>query len=214
MRRLRRERTVLLTTRLIAAAAAIAAAIAAVMSLLPGVARAADKVMLGGGAGIVVFPDTLCTLTAIGNDNRGNLIGFTSAHCGGPGARVEAEGATNAGVLGTMVAGNDTLDYAVIQFDPQKVQPVNNVKGFEIDGLGPDPMVKFRRSGYFTPFTAILNVTGQPAIALPLYQGDDGLPLAVQVIGPPAREDVLLRLAMQLEEALPWAERRPALAHA
>ena len=69
----------------------------------------------------MVEGDTLCTLTAIGNDNRGNLIGFTSAHCGGPGERVAAEGAEAAGVLGTMVAGNDALDYAVIQFDPQKV---------------------------------------------------------------------------------------------
>ena len=46
---------------------------------------------------------------------------------------------SNAGVVGTMVAGNDALDYAVIQFDPQKVRPVNNVNGFQIDGLGPDP---------------------------------------------------------------------------
>jgi amidase len=84
----------------------------------------------------------------------------------------------------------------------------------EIHGRGPDPWEHFQRSGYFTPFTAILNVTGQPAIALPLYQGDDGLPTAVQLIGPPAREDVILRLAAQLEEALPWAERRPALSHA
>jgi amidase len=84
----------------------------------------------------------------------------------------------------------------------------------EVHGRGPDPWDHFRRSGYFTPFTAILNITGQPAIALPLYQGEDGLPLAVQLIGPPAREEVLLRLAMQLEQAEPWAERRPALAHA
>ena len=81
----------------------------------------------------------------------------------------------------------------------------------EIDGLGPDPMSKFRKSGYFTPFTAIFNVTGQPAIALPLYHGDDGLPTAVQLVGPPAREEVLLSLATQLEEALPWADRAPAL---
>ena len=74
-------------------------------------------------------------LTAIGNDNRGNLIGFTSAHCGGPGAQVGAEGA-EANVFGT-VAGNDALDYAVIQFDPAKVTPVNNVDGFQIDGSGP-----------------------------------------------------------------------------
>ena len=81
----------------------------------------------------------------------------------------------------------------------------------EIDGLGPDPMDKFRKSGYFTPFTAMFNVTGQPAIALPLYQGDDGLPTAVQLVGPPAREEVLLSLATQLEEAQPWADRAPAL---
>ena len=77
----------------------------------------------------------------------------------------------------------------------------------EIHGLGPDPMADFRKSGYFTPFTAIFNVTGQPAISLPLYHGEDGLPIAVQLIGPPAREEVLLSLAAQVEEALPWAER-------
>jgi amidase len=81
----------------------------------------------------------------------------------------------------------------------------------EIHGRGPDPWAHYRRSGYFTPYTAILNVTGQPAISLPLYHGDDGLPTAVQLIGPPAREDVLLALAAQIERALPWADRRPAL---
>jgi amidase len=81
----------------------------------------------------------------------------------------------------------------------------------EINGLGPDPMERFRKSGYFTPFTAIFNVTGQPAIALPLYHGEDGLPTSVQLVGPPAREEVLLSLAAQLEAALPWADRAPAL---
>ncbi len=87
------------------------------------------------------------------------------------------------------------------------------VKIGEIHGRGPDPWAHYQRSAEFTPFTAIANVTGQPAISLPLYHGEDGLPTAVQLIGPPAREEVLLQLAMQLEEALPWAERRP-LAHA
>ena len=41
--------------------------------------------------------------------------------------------------VGTMVTGNDGLDYAVIRFDPAKVQPVSNWKGFAIDGIGPDP---------------------------------------------------------------------------
>src|SRR6185369_17370717 len=111
----------------------ISSVIAAPFTLLPPSAHADGLIPLGGGSGIVVEGDTFCTLTAIGNDNRGNLIGFTSAHCGGPGEKVAAEGAEAAGVLGTMVAGNDALDYAVIQFDPQKVQPVNNINGFEID---------------------------------------------------------------------------------
>jgi amidase len=81
----------------------------------------------------------------------------------------------------------------------------------EIHGCGADPWSEYRRSGFFTPFTAIVNVTGQPAVALPLYHGDDGLPAAVQLIGRPAREDLLLALMGQLEAALPWAERRPAV---
>src|SRR3984957_15089291 len=51
-------------------------------------ARADDRVPLGGGAGGLVHGDPLCTLTTIGTDGKGQLIGFTSAHCGGPGAPV------------------------------------------------------------------------------------------------------------------------------
>jgi amidase len=74
----------------------------------------------------------------------------------------------------------------------------------EIHGRGPDPWDHYRRSGAFTPYTAIVNVTGQPAISLPLYVAADGLPVGVQLIGPPAREDLLLTLAGQLERAHPW----------
>jgi amidase len=84
----------------------------------------------------------------------------------------------------------------------------------EIDSCSDDPWEDFRRSGRFTPFTAIFNVTGQPAISVPLFQGDDGLPLGVQLVGPPAGEGLLLSLASQLEAARPWADRRPELARA
>jgi amidase len=82
----------------------------------------------------------------------------------------------------------------------------------EIHGRGPDPWDHYNRSALFTPYTAMLNVTGQPAISLPLYHGDDGLPIGVQLVGPPAREEILLQLARQLEQTAPWADRMPALA--
>ncbi|MEA2192470.1 MAG: amidase [Solirubrobacteraceae bacterium] len=78
-----------------------------------------------------------------------------------------------------------------------------------LDPCAPDGMDTFRRSADFTPFTSIINVTGSPAVSLPLYARDDGLPLAVQLIGRPAQEGALLALAAQLEQALPWAARRP-----
>lgn len=148
--------------------------------------RADDLVILGGGSGIVIGDDTLCTLTAIGDDARGNLIGFTSAHCGGPGAKVTSERAKEMGVVGTMVAGNDGLDYAVIEFDRQRVQPVKSIDGFEIDGVGPDPVFGEvacklgRTTGYSCgvtwgpgeqPGTIVNQVCGQP--------GDSGAPVTV-----------------------------------
>jgi len=69
-------------------------------------------------------------------------------------------------------------------------------------------MDAFRKAGEFTPYTAVMNVSGQPAISLPLYE-DEGLPVPVQVIGRPAGEAELLALAAQIERAAPWADRRP-----
>jgi amidase len=77
-----------------------------------------------------------------------------------------------------------------------------------LDTAAPEPMSTFSRSGLFTPFTPVFNASGQPGISLPLYQGEDGLPLGVQLVGRPAGEGALLALAAQLEEARPWAERR------
>jgi amidase len=78
-----------------------------------------------------------------------------------------------------------------------------------LDTSAPEPMSTFTRSGLFTPYTPVINATGQPAISLPLYDGADGLPLGVQLIGRPAGEAQLLALSAQLEAARPWAERRP-----
>ena len=77
-----------------------------------------------------------------------------------------------------------------------------------LDTAAPQPMSTFTRSGLFTPFTPIFNATGQPGISVPLFEGEDGLPLGVQLVGRPAAEGPLLALAAQLEDAQPWAQRR------
>jgi amidase len=61
-------------------------------------------------------------------------------------------------------------------------------------------------------FTAFGNVTGLPAISLPLHRTDGDIPVGVQLTGRPWDEATLIALSAQLEQALPWAERRPALA--
>lgn len=72
-----------------------------------------------------------------------------------------------------------------------------------------DPMSAFFRAGDFTPFTATANLTGSPAISVPLLQDDEnGLPLGVQILGQPEGEGMLLALSEQLERARPWAARR------
>ncbi|MEJ7721975.1 MAG: amidase family protein [Ilumatobacteraceae bacterium] len=61
-------------------------------------------------------------------------------------------------------------------------------------------------------YTSQFNVTGQPAISLPLHTSTEGLPMGVQLVAAPAREDRLLQVAAQLESAMPWADRHPATA--
>jgi amidase len=60
-----------------------------------------------------------------------------------------------------------------------------------------------------TVFTFPFNITGQPAISLPLHWNDAGLPIGVQLVAAFGREDLLLRVAAQLEVAVPWADRHP-----
>jgi Asp-tRNA(Asn)/Glu-tRNA(Gln) amidotransferase A subunit family amidase len=74
-----------------------------------------------------------------------------------------------------------------------------------------DPHAAFARQLLFTPFTPVVNVTGQPAVSLPLHWSEQGLPIGVQLIGGVFAEATLVRLAAQLEEARPWSERRPRL---
>jgi amidase len=79
----------------------------------------------------------------------------------------------------------------------------------ELDPTPDDPMAGMRRAGEFVPFTPAFNMSGQPAISLPLHWSADGLPIGVQLVAAYGREDVLMRVAAQLESAHPWAHRHP-----
>ena len=69
----------------------------------------------------------------------------------------------------------------------------------------------FAQQVKYTPFTSMVNVSGLPAIVLPVSQTSDGLPMGVQLIGRPGGESVLLALGAQLQRRLRWQDRRPAV---
>ena len=73
-----------------------------------------------------------------------------------------------------------------------------------------EPMLGFIRAATFVPYTPLDNMTGSPAISLPLFWNDANLPVGVQLQGAYGREDLLLRVAAQLEQAQPWATARTA----
>jgi Asp-tRNA(Asn)/Glu-tRNA(Gln) amidotransferase A subunit family amidase len=70
-------------------------------------------------------------------------------------------------------------------------------------------MMGLIKAGSVVPFLAPVNASGQPAASLPLYWNDDDLPLGIQLVGRFGRDDVVLQASAQLEEARPWADRRP-----
>jgi amidase len=78
-------------------------------------------------------------------------------------------------------------------------------------GYGRGALVAVDIAARMTPFTSVFNLTGQPAITVPIGVDGDGLPTAVQLVGRVGAEDVLYSLAGQLERAAPWAQRRPGI---
>jgi amidase len=81
--------------------------------------------------------------------------------------------------------------------------------GWTFEDTDGDPHAAFARQALFTPFTPIVNVTGQPAMSLPLHRNADGLPIGVQFVARPFAEATLVRLAAQIEQAAPWISHRP-----
>jgi amidase len=99
-----------------------------------------------------------------------------------------------------------TAAYDII-LTPTLGLPPQSVGFFAEDG---EPLDNLRRQGAFTPYTGVYNMTGQPAISLPLHWTADGVPIGISLVGRPAADGPLIALSAQLEEARPWAKRKPA----
>jgi len=107
-------------------------------------------------------------------------------------------------VMSRMLAGVHESGFDLL-LTPTLGEPPPALGSF--DDSGSDPMEAFERAFLCGCFTAAFNATGQPAISLPLHWSEDGLPIGVQLVAPLGREDLLLRVASQLETAVPWADR-------
>ena len=97
-------------------------------------------------------------------------------------------------------------DYDLV-LTPTLAQPPAPVGYFE----EVEPAENFERQKRFTPFAAMYNVTGQPAVSLPLYWTADGLPIGVMLAAPRRGEATLISLSAQVEAARPWKNRHPSL---
>jgi amidase len=89
---------------------------------------------------------------------------------------------------------------------PTLAQPPLPLGGIRDDA---DPARDFENQKAFTPWTSAWNLTGMPAVSLPLHRTDDGLPVGVMLAARPAEEHLLLALSAQVEAAAPWADLRP-----
>jgi len=97
----------------------------------------------------------------------------------------------------------DDYDVVLTPTVPQTPRPVGWI--FEEE----DPWMQLIRAGMVVPFTVGANITGQPAVSVPLHWSESGLPIGSHFTGRPADEATLIRLSAQLEEARPWANKRP-----
>jgi amidase len=93
------------------------------------------------------------------------------------------------------------------------VTPTSPEPPVRLGELAPGPRVPEvgTRMGRLVSFTSPFDITGQPSVSLPLHWNDAGLPIGVQLTAAYGREDVLLRVGAQLEDAAPWRDRHPPI---
>ena len=116
------------------------------------------------------------------------------------------------GAMSTLQAATRNGIAATAQYDalltPTVAQPPVPIGYFRDTG---DPAEEFEKMKRFTPWTAVFNMTGQPAVSVPLHWSPDDLPIGVMLVGRPGDEATLISLSAQLEQARPWRQRHPAM---
>jgi len=100
-------------------------------------------------------------------------------------------------------------DFDVLVTPTMAVEPIE--VGAIWEGMDDNPGAPLLNATPMACYTAMFNVTGQPALSLPLHQAASGLPVGVQFVAPPFQDALLVRLGAQIEAAAPWSERRPQL---
>ncbi|MFE3058086.1 serine protease [Nocardia sp. NPDC059239] len=162
---------------------------AALLGTGAGVVRAdSGPPVIGGGSGIIIDNVETCTVTTVGHDAAGRLVGLTAGHCGEQGSQVWAEQDRGAGVIGHFVYSNSdwALDYAVIQFDEGSIIPVNRIGNTTITEIGAPatfPMIGCKQ-GRTTGNTCGITwgdffQTGNTWTQICVVQGDSGSPVVV-----------------------------------
>lgn len=170
--------------------AVLAVVVAAVLSMAGiGTASAAPTIPLGGGSGIIVLKSgtsgDACTLTTIGTDSAGRLVGLTAGHCGTPGQTVYSERFANRGPAGRIIQTNNDLDYAVILFDRAKVIPLRTVSNVTIRSIQtaapqfPSILCKTGRTTGSTCGVTFFSDNVSHFSAICVAEGDSGSPVVI-----------------------------------
>lgn len=173
------------------------AAIGAASFVLIGASVAADMLDRAKATGVAISPDVLEPITL-------GFVGYGQKTTGMDFARANNTLQNAAVVMAQFMAGYDMILSPTLAAPPLELGRIN---------LTPDVdfMTWGQRTAAFSPFTQIANMTGQPAMSVPLGMAKNGLPVGVMFMGRYGDEALLFRLAGQLEKAAPWKDRRPAL---
>jgi amidase len=151
---------------------------------------------------------SMATLAPIDQDREAELLPLTR-YLRAKGAQVRAAELVFAqaylqGVLRQAIAQMNRYD-AILS--PTLASPPVPVGYFD----EVEPAENFERQKRFTPYTALYNISGQPAVSIPLHSNADGLPIGVMLAGRIGDEATLISLSAQVEAARPWRDRHPAI---